>query len=109
MSQLTLSLPETLHHQLSILADKERVSLTQYILYALTRQAILAYTVQPLPENDIRGQQASFNTLLSSLGEASVEEISATLADREIVEPEAGLSPEIFKRLQKRIADKQSA
>jgi predicted HicB family RNase H-like nuclease len=107
MSQLTLSLPETLHHQLTILAYRERVSLTQYILYALTRQATLASTVQPLPENDIREQQVSFNTQLSSLGEASSEEISATLAEREIVEPEAELSPKIVKRLQKRIADKQ--
>ena len=35
MSRLTLRLPETLHKQLTRLADGEGVSLNQYIVYAL--------------------------------------------------------------------------
>lgn len=107
MNQLSVSLPKTLQHQLTVLADNEGISLDQYVLYALTRQVTLAYTIQTLPENDREQQQASFNALLQNLGQASIEEISAVLADREEVEPEPGLSPDVIKRLQKRIAEKQ--
>ena len=106
MNQLTLSLPETLQHQLTILARHEGVSLTQYIVYSLTRQATLAYTVQTVPENQVAQQQASFDTLLSKLGTASDKDIKSVLAEREIIEPEAGLSQELIERLQKRISDK---
>ena len=80
MNQLSINLPKTLQHQLTVLANK----------------------------NDIAQQRASFNALLQNLGQASYDEISAVLADREVVEPEAGLSPDVIKRLQKRIAEKQN-
>lgn len=35
MAQLTLEIPDTLHHQLEGLAQREGVQLTQYILYIL--------------------------------------------------------------------------
>ncbi|RKZ52500.1 MAG: hypothetical protein DRR16_28840 [Candidatus Parabeggiatoa sp. nov. 3] len=57
-------------------------------------------------ENDISQQRASFNTLCQNLGQASPDEISAILAEREVVKPEPGLRPEVIKRLQKRIAEK---
>jgi len=109
MNQLTVSLPETLQHQLTILARHEGVSLTQYIVYSLTRQATLADTVQTVPENLVAQQQASFDTLVSKLGTASEKELKAVLAERELVEPEAGLSQELIKSLQKRISDKTLA
>ncbi|MDJ1173792.1 toxin-antitoxin system HicB family antitoxin [Roseofilum sp. BLCC_M114] len=52
MSQVELQLPETLHQQLTQLAENEGVSLNQYIVYALTRQVTMAYTVQAIPTND---------------------------------------------------------
>jgi hypothetical protein len=106
MSQLTVSLPETLYHQLTVLAYHEGVSLAQYIIYTLTRQATLAYTVQTVPENLVAQQQSSFDALVTTLGSASDDEIKAVLAEREIVKPEAGLTPEMIQRLQKRIGDK---
>ena len=42
MSRLTLRLPDTLHRQLSKQAEREGISLNQYIVYALTREATLA-------------------------------------------------------------------
>ena len=57
MSRLTLRLPETLHRQLKAQAKREGVSLNQYIVYALTQQAQLAYTVQAVPENAVAQQQ----------------------------------------------------
>jgi predicted HicB family RNase H-like nuclease len=48
MGRLTLRLPETLHHQLVNLAEGERVSLNQYITYALTQQVS---SVPPIQQN----------------------------------------------------------
>ena len=50
MSQLTLRLPETLHQHLIKLAETEGVSLNQYIVYALTRQAVSTEFIQTTPE-----------------------------------------------------------
>lgn len=107
MSRLTLRLPQTLHTQLTDLADSEGVSLNQYIVYALSRQATLAYTVQPVSEQAVREQRASYTALLNSLGTVTFEEIETTLAEREVVEPEPGLTPDIVARLRQRIAAKK--
>lgn len=109
MSRLTVRLPDTLHRQLNDLADQEGVSLNQYIVYALTRQTTLAYTVQAVPAEEIKQQRAAFTALLQSLGQASMAEIEQVLAEREVVEPEAGLSPEIMERLHTRLKSKRVA
>ncbi len=79
------------------------MSLNQYIVYALTRQATLAYTVQQVPEKAIREQRAAYNALLQSLGGASAGEIAAALDEREAAEPEEGLTPEVMARLRRRL------
>jgi hypothetical protein len=107
MGRLTVRLPGTLHDQLTALAEREGVSLNQYIVYTLTRQATLAYTVQAMPEEAMAQQRASFTALLQSLGQASFEEIEAVMAEREEVEPEAGLSLAVTRRLQERLASLQ--
>jgi len=76
-------------------------------VYALTRQATLAYTVQAVPEQAVAQQRASFTALLQRLGQASFDEIEAVMAEREAVEPEAGLNPRIITRLRERLANKQ--
>ena len=103
MSRLTLRLPDTLHQQLEALAAQEAVSLNQYIVYALTRQATVAYAVQQVPEKAVREQRAAYNALLQSLGQATAEQVTAALAEREAVEPEAGLTPEVLATLAARL------
>jgi HicB family len=104
MSRLTLRLPETLHQQLAHLADGEGVSLNQYIVYALTRQATLAYTVVTVSEAEVKQQQLAFQSLLTKkLGHASSDEIESVLATRELVEPEPELSADVIALLQERI------
>ncbi len=103
MGRLTVRLPETLHRQLETQARREGVSLNQYIVYLLTRQVTLAYTVQAVPEEDAARQRAQFTALLQQLGQASHEEIQKVLAERETVAPEAGLSPEVVSRLRDRL------
>ena len=104
MSRLTLRLPETLHNQLSALAGVEAVSLNHYIVYALTRQVTLAYTVQPIAETELKEQRAAYSALLQSLGTATFGEVEQALAGRDKVKPEKGLTPEVVRALKSRAA-----
>jgi L-alanine-DL-glutamate epimerase-like enolase superfamily enzyme len=106
MSRLTLRLPETLHQQLAHLAEGEGVSLNQYIVYALTRQAALAYSIQAVPEAEVKQQQQAFQLLIKQLGQASSAEIESVLEIREQTEPEADLNVDVVARLQERIRNR---
>lgn len=103
MSRLTLRLPETLHKQLEELASQEAVSLNQYIVYALTRQTTLAYAAQATSKSVQAQQQAAYATLLERLGTATPEAVAAVLAERDVVEPSAGLTPEIVQAIKERL------
>lgn len=107
MGRLTVRLPGTLHEQLTALAEREGVSLNQFIVYALTRQVTLAYTVHPVPDESVAEQRASYTALLQKLGQASFGEIRAVLKEREDVEPETGLSPDTAKMLRNRLSSTQ--
>ena len=104
MSRLTLRLPETLHQQLTRLADGEGVSLNQYIVYALTRQTTLAYTVLSAPDAEVKQQQQAFQSLRKKLGQASPDDVESVLATRELVEPEPELSSDVIALLQEKIS-----
>lgn len=103
MSRLTVNLPETLHQQLINLAEGEGVSLNEYIVYTLIRQVASTHAIRAVQAEEIECQKQSFQMLLKDLGEASFSEIAATLDEREAVEPEEELKPEIIARLQERI------
>lgn len=106
MSRLALRLPDTLHQQLIDLAESEGVSLNQYIVYALTRQSSINYIIQPIPKQETNQQQSDFTNLLQKLGTASPTEIDIALAERETVEPEKELTPEIITQFQQRLQSK---
>lgn len=106
MARLTLRLPETLHQQLEAQAEAKGVSLSQYIVFALIRQITTAYSVQTVPEKVLAEQRAQYSLLLQSLGQASFAQIEETLAEREPIEPESGLTPEVVARLRERMARK---
>jgi uncharacterized protein (DUF1778 family) len=107
MSRLTLRLPNTLHEQIKALAESENVSINQYIVYALTRQATQAYNVRETPDKVIREQRAAYIALLQSLGGSSFEEIKGILDRREETEPETGLNPALVEKLKQHIATAQ--
>jgi hypothetical protein len=104
MSCLTVRLPDTLHRQLAAMAQDGGISLNQYIVYALTRQVTLAYTVQPVSTSELSEQRAAYTALLQGLGRATFDEIEAALEAREEVASEGGLAPEAIERLRERIA-----
>lgn len=108
MGRFTLRLPETLHNELESRAEQEGVSLNQYIVYMLTRQVSSAYTIQVLPEISVKEQKANYEKLLDSLGQVSLEQTRAFLAERETAEPEEGLTEDVIARLEKRIANSGS-
>lgn len=103
MSRLTLRLPDTLHKLLSKRANREGISLNQYIVYALTREATLSHIIQPVSDTD--SQSTEFTTLLEKLGRASFDEIRSVMDDRESVAPENGLSPDRVARLKRKFTE----
>jgi len=105
MSRLTLRLPDSLHQQLESLAENEQVSLNQYIVYALTRQTTMDYTIQAVPEKALAEQRAQYATLLQTLGHASFEEIEKVLDEREPVDFDPGLTPEVAEALRRKLSN----
>jgi|SRR5437868_2778077 hypothetical protein len=108
MSRLTLRLPETLHQRLETLAHQEGVSLNQYIVYALTQQSTIAGTVHEVPGKEIAEQRASYIARIQRATIATDAEIDQILAEREPIEPEPELTPEIVERVKQRIASARS-
>jgi hypothetical protein len=107
MSQLVLDLPETLRQQLETHAQIEGVAVNDFVVDALTKRIASAYTVRVVPEEEVAQQRVAFATLLQSLKRGSPEEVAKVLAEREVVEPEPGLSPELIARVQKLIIKRQ--
>lgn len=105
MSQIEISVPDTLMYQLKTTAREEGVSLEQYILYALTRQAILTPAIRKVTKKDAEFQRKDFNERIKRLGKASSEELEQVLQEREFVEPKSGLKQETVLRLKNRISE----
>ena len=104
MSRITLQLPETLHRDLASQAQREGVSLQQYIVYALTRQLAHSYTVHVVSEETVAQQQTQFAALLAELGQADATALTAAFAAREPSAPEPELTPDVLTRLHERLA-----
>jgi len=110
MSRLTLRLPDSLHRELESRAEDEKVSLNQYLVYALTRQVATSYTVTPIPEVAVEQQKIAFEALLQRLGRpASSDAMQRVLADREQVAPEPDLDAALVDRLRRQISAAQTA
>ncbi|MEL6606296.1 MAG: YlcI/YnfO family protein [Cyanobacteria bacterium J06614_10] len=109
MSRLTLRLPETLHQQLTNLAEGEGVSLNQYIVYALTRQVTLAYSVSEVPKEEVQQQELLFQALIQDLGKVASSKIATVLSERKTVPLEKELDSNTVALLQQRIQDAAKA
>ncbi|MCB9138441.1 MAG: toxin-antitoxin system HicB family antitoxin [Caldilineaceae bacterium] len=89
MGRFTVRLPDTLHHQLESRAQQEGVSLNQYVVYALTQNITPAYTIQVLPDVEIRKQGERFDALLKRLGVPDASVAGDFLSTREEEEVDA--------------------
>lgn len=106
MSRLTLRLPETLHEQLAKLAEKEGVSLNQYIVYSLTRQIGASYSIQVATESEVSQQEVALNQWIQSSEKCSDAEAAEILAERDFAEKEIRLDPEMVTRFRQMIQKK---
>lgn len=66
------------------------------------------YTVQPISKQEVSKQQTEFTHLLQKLENTSSADVEIALAEREVVEPESDLTPEIIAQFQSRIQNKTS-
>ena len=74
MSRLTVRLPESLHEQLTQQAQREGVSLNQYILFSLARAVTVA---------DLTAQRQTFERLTQRFpAEEAEAALQAVLAER---------------------------
>lgn len=104
MARLSLSLPDTLHHRLSLQARREGVSLHQFLLFLLAERSRPVYEIVPAGKT-VEEQQTEFVRLREKLGSASAEEVWKILDEREPASPEAavGWTPELRQALEDRI------
>ena len=104
MARLSLRLPDTLHHRLTLQARREGVSLNQFLVFLLAEQSRPAYTVVPA-DKTVEEQQTAFAQLRERLGSASDEEVWKILDEREPAPPDAdvGWTPELRQALEERI------
>jgi len=104
MGRFTVRLPDTLHHELESRAQQEGVSLNQYVVYALTQKVTPAYTIQVLPDADIRRQGERFHALLKRLGTLHRNEMRDFLDSREVEEPEEPETAALIAQIEEKLA-----
>lgn len=94
MSRMTVRLPASLHQQLDRLAREDGVSMNQYVVYALTRQAGMLYDLVPTTTAERQAERQRWEELRERLeSRRTGDAVRAALESREVVEPEPDLSP----------------
>ncbi len=74
MSTLSVRLPESLHKRLKIMADKEGVSMNQFITLAVSEKVSTLMTVDYLKERARKGNPKTFDELLKKVPDTEPEE-----------------------------------
>lgn len=101
MARLTLRLPASLHQSLSQEAEREGVSLNQYLVFLLARRDSprgLVWVSDRVREK----QAAEFHALIRRLGPFDTNDVQAALDGREAVESD--LEESLVERLRERLA-----
>jgi len=74
MSTLSVRLPESLHKRLKDMADKEGVSMNQFITLAVSEKVTTLLTVDYLKERAQKGDRKAFDELLKKVPDYEPEE-----------------------------------
>jgi predicted transcriptional regulator len=74
MSTLSVRLPESLHKRLKEMAEKEGVSMNQFITLAVSEKVSTLLTVDYLKERSQRGDRKAFESLLEKVPDTEPEE-----------------------------------
>lgn len=73
MSTLSIRLPESLHKSLKEMAEKEGVSMNQFITLAITEKVSALMTIDYLEERAQRGDPDTFRKLLNKVPDTEPE------------------------------------
>ena len=74
MSTLSLRLPESLHRQLKTVAEREGVSINQFIATAVAEKLSALMTADYLEERAARGDRARFERVLAKVRDVPAED-----------------------------------
>ena len=74
MSTLSIRLPDSLHERLKQMAEKEGVSMNQFIALALSEKISALHTLDYLKERAARGERREFEAILSRVPDVEPEE-----------------------------------
>ncbi|TNE71283.1 toxin-antitoxin system HicB family antitoxin [bacterium] len=74
MSTLSLRLPDSLHQKLKELAEKESVSLNQFITLAVTEKMSALLTIDYLKERAQKGNRSDFDRIMSAVPDIEPED-----------------------------------
>ena len=74
MSTMSLRLPDSLHKQVKKLAEKEGISMNQFITLAVAEKMSALMTVEYLGERAKRGSREKFEAVLAKVPDVEPEE-----------------------------------
>lgn len=73
MSSLNLRLPESLHRQVRELAERDRVSINQFVVLAVAEKIAALRTLDYIEQRGERGSREKFDRVLQKVAEAERE------------------------------------
>ena len=77
MSTLSLRLPESLHKQLKAVAERDSVSINQFIATAVAEKLSALMTADYLEERAARGDRSRFESVLARVRDVPAQEDDA--------------------------------
>ncbi|HRI56838.1 MAG: toxin-antitoxin system HicB family antitoxin [Anaerolinea sp.] len=75
MSALNLRLPESLHHQVRELAQRDKVSINQFVTLAVAEKVAALRTLDYIEGRGRQGSRAQFDHVLDRVVEANLEPV----------------------------------
>lgn len=73
MSALNLRLPESLHHQVRELAQRDKVSINQFVTLAVAEKVAALRTLDYIEGRGRQGSRAQFDHVLQKIAEANLD------------------------------------
>lgn len=77
MSALNLRLPDSLHDQVRELAERDNISMNQFIAIAVAEKVSALKTVDYITERGSRGSRDDFERVLRKIGESPAPPLDA--------------------------------
>ncbi|HSN75593.1 MAG TPA: toxin-antitoxin system HicB family antitoxin [Anaerolineae bacterium] len=76
MSALSLRLPESLHAQVRELAERDKVSINQFVTLAVAEKVASLRTLDYIQQRAQRGSRQQFERVMTKIAEADLEPLA---------------------------------